>query len=122
MATSNATLAGADKMQAEIVKATRRLEDMRPAYATAAQTVTRAQSGRAPRRTGRLASSVRPSADTRAGVVETVVPYAAFVHWGTNKMPANPWLVEAARSSEPQWIRAFEDLTDEALGMIEGLR
>jgi hypothetical protein len=116
------TLAGADKMQGEIVKATKRLDDLRPAYATAAQTVTRAQTGRAPRRTGRLAASVRPSVDMLGGQVESLVPYASFVHWGTNKMAANPWLFEAARSSEPQWIRAFEEITDEALSMIDGLK
>lgn len=74
--------------------------------------------GTAPRRTGAMAASVRGTG-TRA--VSTVraggarLPYAGVVHWGSGsraKPPMNirpqPWISEAAQSTEHQWATHYE--------------
>lgn len=70
--------------------------------------------GRAPRLTGRLASSIRATAsptraDIRAGGAG--VPYAMAIHWGWPKrnIRKQPFLFDALRDMRPEIERAYED-------------
>jgi hypothetical protein len=63
--------------------AARTVEDLGEPLEATAQALVRQAAGNAPRRTGRLASSVHAegSAKTRVRVVSDL-PYAAAIHWG----------------------------------------
>lgn len=67
----------------------------------------------APRRSGRLAASIKPSktknkALVRAGSAR--VPYAGVIHYGGyNNINANPFLTEAVRQSQSKAVQEMED-------------
>lgn len=67
----------------------------------------------APRRSGRLAASIKPSktknkALVRAGSAR--VPYAGVIHFGGyNNINANPFLTEAVRQSQSKAVQEMED-------------
>ena len=75
------------------------------ALAEAAQVLAGEIESRAPRRTGRLARSIRPTKVRKAGLrisasVEVVAPYVAAEEFGTEHQAADPFIrpgAEAAR-------------------------
>lgn len=98
---------------------------MKPVNKKAADLVAAASRGTAPRLTGRLAGTIRAGATKRAGVVRAgraSVPYAQPIHWGwpARNIRANPWLSEAAQSTEPGWTQLYSEYIDEVLEAIEG--
>lgn len=79
---------------------------------------------RAPRRTGRLADTMRASrARSRVSILagNAQTPYAGPIHWGWPTRPkggpkkglwggpieANPWISEAAAALEPSWSQLY---------------
>lgn len=65
----------------------------------------------APRRTGRLAASVRASAGVNgAGTITSPLVYAVPIHWGrpAHNIDANPFVERAAKETEPEWTKALE--------------
>ncbi len=52
------------------------------------------------------------------------VPYAGVIHWGwpRKNIVAQPWLTEAAASTESTWVDAYTEAVDEILETIEGTR
>ncbi|WP_380166590.1 HK97 gp10 family phage protein [Jannaschia sp. R86511] len=89
------------------------VEDLKDANAQAAAIVASAAVARAPRRTGRLISSVRGN---RAAGRATVtyggarLPYAGPIHWGhpARNIAAQPFVTDAATDTEPVWLPAYE--------------
>lgn len=79
----------------------------------------------APRRTGRLAASVRPGA-TRIAAIEragnTSVPYAGPIHWGWPKrhIKPNPFMSRAAHETQPEWIDIYFAKLNEMIDKIKG--
>lgn len=71
--------------------------------------------GRAPVRTGNLRSSIGSSSQKKEGEVFAGAEYAAFVEYGTYKMPAQPFLGPAVARYAPEfakrvgthWLRGF---------------
>lgn len=87
--------------------------DLKAANERAARIVAEAAAARAPRRTGRLAASLRATrAVGRASVLAggASVPYAGPVHWGweARHIEPNPFTVEAAEDTQPQWLPVYE--------------
>lgn len=75
------------------------IEAASPAAAKAGATVLgRDMIARAPRNTGRLASSIRVESDGKTAHVGATVPYARFVEFGTRYMPAQPFEEDAANN------------------------
>ncbi|MHB8171214.1 MAG: HK97-gp10 family putative phage morphogenesis protein [Thermincolia bacterium] len=63
--------------------------------------------------TGRLRSSVATrlvAANRKSVEVGTNVRYARFVHAGTSKMPARPFLTSALEKNKPKIVRLFKDV------------
>lgn len=91
-------------------------DDLKAANAKAAAVVAGAASAGAPRRTGRLAASVRGNkavgrAQIKAG--GAAVPYAGPVHygWPAHGIEGNPFVIDAAQRTESLWLPAYaEDL------------
>lgn len=78
-----------------------------------AQTVIGAAGPGAPRRSGRLAGSLRGGQAARQSIVRAggaSVPYAGPIHWGwpARGIRANPWIAAAAQASEPVWLAQYE--------------
>lgn len=61
---------------------------------------------------GHLQNTVRVGATQKAGIIRVGnarLPYAGKIHYGTpdGVIAPNPWVVEAAHSTEPQWTEIY---------------
>lgn len=81
---------------------------------------------RTPRRTGRLAATVkaRPTqtaARVTAGTPKSV-PYAAPIHWGwpARNIRWQPWLADAANATEPVWLPRYSAEIDRIVSKVKG--
>lgn len=118
---------GVTRLTATLGEASIQVEDLKKinrevAGVAAAETVVRA-----PKRTGRLARSVRTGATKKAGVVRVgtnvKVPYANPVHWGwpAHNIRPQPFAAQAAKDTEPVWLRIYDRGVDRVLGRVEGV-
>jgi hypothetical protein len=116
---------GARQLRRSMRRAGLDLEDLKATHARIAGMVATTGKSYAPRRSGRLAASIRPSGTKTAAIVRAGyarVPYAHPIHWGWPRrgIRANPWLSRAAQSSEPAWLAIYTREVDRILGTIEG--
>ena len=116
---------GLAKLTRTMRKAGEDLTELKTAHAAAGQIVARAAAASAPRRTGRLAGTLRASkAANRARVTAGTrsVPYSMPIHWGwpARKIAANPFVSQAARDTESVWLPEYLKAVEEALSHIEG--
>ena len=113
----------------ELQRSLRRLQadtaDLKTANATAAATVAAAAQLRAPRRTGRLAASVRGNraagrAQVRGGGAR--VPYAGPVHygWPARGIEPQPFVIDAAQATEHVWLPAYQRALTDAVAKVRG--
>lgn len=101
------------------------LADLKDANRDAARVVATAAAARAPRRTGRLAASLRPArAAAAASVVagSAQVPYAGPVHWGwpARHIEGNPFAMQAADATRHVWLPIYERELQRALDRVNG--
>jgi hypothetical protein len=101
------------------------LDNVKRAYAAAAAMVAAAASARAPKRSGRLAASVRGNrAVSRATVAAggVTLPYAGPIHygWPAHNIEAAPFIIDAAQATEPAWLPIFAADVDQALDVVRG--
>lgn len=101
------------------------LSDLTDANALVAAIVTAEAAARAPKRTGRLAATVRGNrAKTRASVRVGYarVPYAGPIHWGWPRrgIEAQPFVSQAAQATEHVWGPAYARAIDQAAAKIAG--
>ena len=99
------------------------MADLKDANQRAGQLVV--QAARPPRKSGRLAQAGRAS--RAAGRVTVLwggarVPYAGPVHWGwpAHNIEPQPFVVEAAQRTEPQWLELYLEDVDKLLQPIYG--
>lgn len=79
----------------------------------------------APRRTGRLAASIRAGATQKAGVIRAgrkTVPYAGPVNYGWPKHGIRPRLFvnQGVAGSESAWSRVYADFIDKTIRQVKG--
>lgn len=103
---------GAKQLRASLRRAGDDLEDMKATHATIGQLVAQAAQARVPRRTGRLAATIRPSGTKTQAIVRAgfqSVPYAGPIHWGwpARGIRAQPYLTDAAKDTEPAWLEIY---------------
>lgn len=101
------------------------LQDLAAAHAATAQLVAAAGRARAPKVSGRLAGTIRPSGTKTKAVVRAGfarVPYAGPIHWGwpSRNISAQPFLSDAATSTEPAWQNIYMQAVDKAISKVEG--
>lgn len=106
-------------------KAGEDLTDLKTANARAAAIVVAAAEALAPRRSGRLAGTIRAAkAVGRARVMggRASVPYGPPIHWGwpARHITANPFISLAAQQTESQWLPAYLDDIEKLLGEVTG--
>lgn len=83
--------------------------------------VSRAAESDAPRRTGRLAGSLK-AYPTRTKVrVGSRLPYAAPIHWGVpaRGIAPNPYISRAAVRTESTWTQLYERKVGELIDEVE---
>lgn len=120
MKAHGAQVVGAERCAATLLAAGERLEHLDHAAAGTSRVVAAAGAMRAPRRTGRLAMSVRAAPNGGTAVAQTSLVYAPYVHWGTRYMRARPFLTDAARQTQPVWQALYAADADRALGIVKG--
>lgn len=126
MATTGVRVEGLDTLVRTLKKAGVDVADLKDASKKAGDTVTSAAVGRAPRRTGRLASSVRPSRlakGVRVSVGRATVPFAGAIHWGwpARNITAQPFLTDAAKQTEPVWVAQYLEDIEKILDGVKGV-
>lgn len=100
----------------------RDLENLTGAHAEAARIVAAGVRSRAPRRTGYLASTVRPVTDVDAAVVAVGAVYAPVIAngWPAHNIKPNPFASNGVESTEPAWLDAYRDAVEDALRKVKG--
>lgn len=101
------------------------LQDLAAAHSATAALVANAGRARAPKVSGRLAGTIRPSGTKTKAVVRAGfarVPYAGPIHWGwpARNITAQPFLSDAATSTEPAWQNIYLQAVDRAISKVEG--
>lgn len=124
MIISMGDLIGADRMQLTLKQAVRDFDDLSIPGSAASRKILTAAKQAAPRRTGALANSHRlvPAQGRTAGV-SAGVHYAPVIHWGWrgHNIEPNPWLIGAARRTEPSWVQDYLAYADRTIGQVEGI-
>jgi hypothetical protein len=102
------------------------LSDLKDVHKQAAGIAANRAASRAPRRSGRLAATIRAAGTKTAGIVRvgnnTKVPYAPVIHWGWGRhhIAANPFASRGAQESQPTWLPLYERYVDTTLNKIKG--
>jgi hypothetical protein len=116
---------GARRLRAELRKLKGNADDLKAANAAAAALVAEAAAMRAPRRTGRLAASVRGNravgrAQVRAG--GAALPYAGPIHygWPAHRIEPHPFITDAAQDTEAVWLPMYEAALSRAVDAVAG--
>ena len=105
-----ARIEGLSRFRSTLRKAGADMADMKRANQAAAETVARAAADRAPRRSGTLAGSLRPRKQVARARIESLLIYAAPIHWGwaARNINPQPFLLEAATGTQSEWLAQYE--------------
>lgn len=103
---------GLPKLRRALREAGQDVADLKDANAATAALVAGVAASRAPRRTGRLAASVRGNrAAGKATILAggAAVPYAGPIHWGwpAHGIEAQPFASSAAVDTESSWLPIY---------------
>jgi hypothetical protein len=117
---------GAKELRKTLRKAGQDLGDLKDVNQAVGNMVVGTAQGMAPRRSGALAGSIRAaraatSVTIRAGSAS--IPYAGPIHWGwpAHNIEANPFLSNAATSTEATWVALYEDELNKIIDRVEGM-
>lgn len=113
---------GDTRLRATLKIAANRLRDMTdPGQETARFVEGRGRSD-APVRTGRLASSVRSSANATEAEISSGLPYANRVHWGYRRVhqPAQPFIASAVWNNQRLILDNYRDRAEVVLHGVKG--
>lgn len=116
---------GLRRLRSDLRKMEAGTQDLKAANAAVAALVATASAGRAPHRTGRLASSGRGNnAVGRATVTfgGASVPYAGPIHWGwpARGIAPHTFISDAAQATEPVWLELYVTGINHALEPLQG--
>lgn len=117
---------GAAQLRRTLRRAGHDLTDLKASHAKAGQIAAAGGQARAPRITGRLASTVRASGTNTGAIIRAGfagVPYAGPIHWGWpgHNISPNPFLTEGAQATEPEWVAVYQAAVDAALNQVKGI-
>lgn len=116
---------GARELRKTLKAAGDDLHELRDTHKRVAQQVVPVARTYAPKRTGRLAGSIRPAGTKTAAIVRAgskAVPYAGVQEWGWGRrnIRAQPYLTRAAKQTEPAWTRTYEVSVQAILAKVKG--
>lgn len=116
---------GEKELRRTLKKAGEDLGDLKDVHQRVGNFVAEIARGLAPKRSGAMAGTIR-AARTASGVTIKAggarVPYVNPIHWGWPKrnIEAQPFLSDAATSSETQWVAMYEEELDKIIERVEG--
>jgi len=116
---------GAKELRKTMKAAGDDLGDLKAVHQAVGNMVVGVARGLAPVRTGALAGSIRTT-KAAGGIAlkagSAGIPYAGPIHWGwpARGIKAQPFLSDAATSTEEAWIRFYEEEMDKILEKVEG--
>lgn len=124
------TVEGGRELRRTLRQAGSDLTELKEANKRAADIVAAAAPARAPRVSGRLASSIRGAGTKTAGIVRagnnrksaTGIRYALPIHWGWPKrnIKANPFLSDTAQQTEEKWMKEYEIDIEKIVNLVKG--
>lgn len=125
MAQPAVAVEGLDNLLRTMRRMSADLSDMKDANATVSAFVAGAAASRAPRRSGQLAGTVRGTRQLRRARISAgraSVPYAGPIHWGwpAHHIRANPFVTEAAQSTETAWVAIYARAVQDAVDKVKG--
>jgi hypothetical protein len=103
------------------------LSDLKTVHRQAATIAAGGARARVPRRSSRLANTIRAAGTKTAAIVRvgnnTSVRYAGPIHWGwfRRHIHDNPFASAGAQATEPRWVPLYEQYADTALDKIKGI-
>ena len=111
-AAARVIVTGLPEIRRQLRALERGTSDLREANAAAAAAVAAAAATRAPRKTGKLAASIRGNRAAGRATVSAGgarLPYAGPIHygWPAHGIEAHPFLTSAAKDTEPVWLPAY---------------
>lgn len=116
---------GAKELKASMTAAGVKLSDLSAVNKRTADKVAQASRSSAPRRTGALAASTRPSGTRAAAVVRAgsaAIRYGPPIHfgWPDRNIAPQPWIYATAQATESEWQGYYEAEVDKILDTIHG--
>ena len=129
MTTDAVRVVGADRLAATLHQFAQSLGDMSDANRAAGETIGSAARTRVPRRTGRLASSMRTDVSPTDVDVSFGAVYAAPIHWGVgprvglrgpHNIAASLFLTAAFAAQEDTIADIYLAAIDSRLGKVQG--
>lgn len=122
MAGPRVELVGADTFDRTLDQAADAISDMKGATEKTATLIVADARARAPRRTGRLASSITGDVQPNQSLVGSDLVYAPVIHWGwpARNIEPEPFLVEAAEATRPSWEEAYQKDVQKTLDDVKG--
>jgi hypothetical protein len=116
---------GARQLRASLKRAGVGVTELKAAHAEVAKLVEDRARPEAPRRSGRLAASMRSSGTQSAAVVRAggaAVPYAGPIHfgWPARHITANPWILDAAEAARDSWENVYLSHIEDLIQLVEG--
>lgn len=116
---------GARQLRRTLKEAGDDLSDLKDVYGAVATLVAWRGQATAPRRSGKLSQSVRGNRAASKSVImagTAKIRYAPAIHWGWPRrhISANPWLSQAAQSTEGQWTELYAQGVQEVLDGVVG--
>lgn len=111
---------GLAAFESSTAAAARQLDGLEDAHKKAGERLATAARPRTPRQTGALAAGVRSDAASGLTVLADPIDYALYVHGGTVRMDAQPWLAETQRDQTPELIDLFLEEVDQIVHTIHG--
>ena len=114
---------GADQLARTLSAAGDDLRDLSAVNEEAGRYVTARARAAAPRRTGRLAASLRATVDKAAVSIESPLVYANPIHWGwkARNITAQPFLLDALATNEPAVLEMYERNNERVLDHVHGI-
>lgn len=115
---------GAARLAATLKRAGLDMADLKDSNQKAGQVVGDEGKSRAPRRTGRLAGSIRPSRMASGVVVRAgggSIRYARFAEFGSKKIVAHHYLYGAVDAKADEVLEIYWDGVEDALAKVQGV-
>jgi phage gpG-like protein len=114
---------GADRLARTLHTFARSLSSLERAEGQAARSIQLRARARAPKRTGRLASSIRADAKGPVAQVSTSLVYAGVIHngWPAHSIRANPYLLPVAEATVPVWRPYYVAEVRDELDRVKGI-
>lgn len=126
-------LDGGREMRKSLRKAGYDLKNLRETHREVATVVIGKAKVLVPRRpgSGRLAATIRVGATQEAAITragnnrkgKSGVPYGNPIHWGWKKknIKPNPFFFNAAKETQPKWLRLYEKAVNKAIEQVKGV-